>query len=729
MRRSQLLALLFALIALAGCARTHEAREARTTYNAALDLRENEHWDAAVRGFTEARAEAGVDDELRFRAAFELGNTLVAWADVASAEGDAESAAGRLRQAVAWFGDAARLRPDDESVRNNLEVAVTRLRQMGDKLTEGERSLAARLDRALADQRRLRDQLRQLDAAIAAGAIEPAGVESAAVALETAQRTLNADIGVAGDLAAGERRTIEDIPEKERTDPQRARQAQLAALIGHLDRARGAGGDVRSAVRRQLVSRAVDRSEAAVTSLVRAREQLLDPGQLIRGLLADQGLLSRETRVIAALRSGAIELSDEAAGSPEPPPHLSPERLAARQGQLGERAGELAARLGAVIAASEQPEDDSRELLAKATPFVKAAVAAMGQAGEQLGAGGIDDAVERQGEALINLARALEYFADVRGLVELTWAEQKKLIENLTGAGSRDAITESLTLNRERLERLSILFARERQAAETEAGDDEEAKKAIAARFETAERHRAAALEALAGVEKAGLEPARRALDEIEALRRLFFSIVEHLKDLHRRQSATRDRTAEAQNTPDAERAPVLGEIASAQSEHLALGSQLAEALAVQADQAAKQQGQADAGERLAAAADEVRQGSARMESAATRLADAGSNAATESVDLEPPLEDQAAAIEHLARAIAILEPPKEDQQKKDQKEQEQKEQQDQQQPQQQDQPQPSQQELSQSEVDRRLRAIRERETERRRRREGSERIDVEKDW
>lgn len=711
------------------CAHPEQAREARTTYNAALDLRENQHWDAAVRAFTEARAGAGADGELRFRAALELGSTLVAWADVASAAGDVEAAAGRLRQAVTWFGDAARLRPEDATARNNLEVAVTRLRQLGDQLTAGKRSLAARLDRALADQRRVRDQLRQLDAALAGGAIEPAAVDAASEALETAQRTLNADTGVVGDLAAAERSSIEGVADADRDDRQRARLAQLAALVGHVDRGRAAGGAVRAAIRKALVSRAVDRSEAAVVALVRAREQLLDPGQLIRGLIGDQDLLARESRVVATLRSGAIQL--EATGEPpEAPPHLLPARLGARQTGLAERAGELSARLGAVSASGDSPDGDARQLLARASPFVTAAVAAMKQAAEHLSAEALEQAVERQREALVNLARALEYFADVRGLIELTWAEQKQLVERLeSDKPDRHEIAEALTLNRERLERLSILLARERQAAEAEAKKNEagaEATQAIAARFDGAERHRTAALAALAQVESKGLDPARAALAELEELRRLFFSVVEHLKDLHRRQTATRDRTSAAQNAADDQRAPVLGEIAAAQAEHFGMGSQIAAALAAQADQASKApaQGQADAGERLAAAADEVRQGSARMESAAAKLGEASANAATESVDLEPPLADQAAAIEHLAKAIAILEPPKQ-QKKKDQKQQQDQPQQDQQQ----QESEPGEQDLSQSEVEKRLRAIREREADRRRQRSRSRRVTVEKDW
>jgi hypothetical protein len=709
--------LLIAAIA-AGCGRTDAAPDARTTYNAGLDLRENQHFEAAVRSFTEARAGAAGDGELRYRAAFELAGTLVAWAEVALADQDAEAAASRLQQAVAWYGDAARLRPDDPAARNNLQVAVTRLRALRDQLTAGNRALDKRLERVLADQRRIRDQLRQLDAALSAGEIEPAALDATTTALATTQRTLNAEVSAVGDLAAGERAEIEGDDQKQ------ARVAQLSALLTHLDAARGAGGEVRTAIRRSLVPRAADRAEAAVNALVRAADQLLDPAALIRGLLGDQGLLARETRVIAALRSGQIELGDSGA-APEPPPHLAPGRLAARQAAIAERTGELAARLGAVASAGEA---DAAPGLA--SPFVSAAVAAMRRATESLG-GDVTAAVEPQGEAMINLARALEYFANARGLIELTFAEQKQVVDRLGGddrsAETREAIARGLALNRERLERLAVLLDAERESASKQLGDeksgDEEARAAIAARFEAAERHRTAALARVTEAEKAGIEPARAALADLEELRRLFFSVVEHLKDLHRRQGETRDRTAAAQGSADDERVAVLGEIAAAQAEHLGLGREIAEALARQADEAQEP----GAGDKLGAAADEVRQGAARMESAATRLSEAANESAAMSIDLEPPLADQAAAIDHLARAIEILEPPKQ----KDQQQQQEQEQQQQQQQQQQDQQQPQQgdQDLSQSEVEKRLRAIREREAERRRRRSEPRRVEVDRDW
>ena len=88
-------------------------------------------------------------------------------------------------------------------------------------------------------------------------------------------------------------------------------------------------------------------------------------------------------------------------------------------------------------------------------------------------------------------------------------------------------------------------------------------------------------------------------------------------------------------------------------------------------------------------------------------------SASAEAADLEPTLEHQLAAMEHLENAIHLLEPPS--QQPQDEQEQQQ---------------QPEEQ-ISQRQAERRLQEIREREAERQRRREQqrTERDPVEKDW
>ena len=108
--------------------------------------------------------------------------------------------------------------------------------------------------------------------------------------------------------------------------------------------------------------------------------------------------------------------------------------------------------------------------------------------------------------------------------------------------------------------------------------------------------------------------------------------------------------------------------------------------------------------------------------------------------DLAPPLDDQLLALEHIEKAILLLQPPKQDDQQKNQDggDQDQDQDQDQNQDQDQDQNQDQNQDGKQgeqrpqagSDLDDRLRALRENEANRRRDRERKPRTGgVEKDW
>ena len=108
--------------------------------------------------------------------------------------------------------------------------------------------------------------------------------------------------------------------------------------------------------------------------------------------------------------------------------------------------------------------------------------------------------------------------------------------------------------NRERLGRMEAML-RDNLAQTSQEGDDGAAEE----RLELAETLRMETLEALDTVSEAlayGGEadgPARLALERLEALRRLFFSIVEHLEELLAEQTDTHDQTATVQVEPDSE--------------------------------------------------------------------------------------------------------------------------------------------------------------------------------
>jgi hypothetical protein len=136
-------------------------------------------------------------------------------------------------------------------------------------------------------------------------------------------------------------------------------------------------------------------------------------------------------------------------------------------------------------------------------------------------------------------------------------------------------------------------------------------------------------------------------------------------------------------------RAPKLPGLAARQDQHGQLAKAITDALAAQADAAAKAQEpqQQQQGKAMAAAADEVRLAQNDMGDA-KRVLDKAVSETTQSHNLEPVTKSQASALEHLMNALKLLQPPqeqKQDDQKKQDKKQDQdkdkdKQQQDQQQ-------------------------------------------------
>jgi len=742
-----------------------ETLSPRTRYNRGLrSFTDGEHEQAAEL-FLAARDEAGTDRELRFRAAFNLGLALAAQADAATEEAP-QRAIDTLRQAAAWFRDSVRLRPEDEDARINLEVVLRRIQVLADQLNQGANRLEARLDRLIDDQRGLRDRVRTLLGRIeeAGAGAEPTGFTDEFEVLATSERTLQADAGVVSDLAAEELALIESMGEEERGEQDRIRQVQLTNLDLYLQQARQSLSDSRRLLRRLEGDRAQRRAGAALEELKRAREQLLDPIAVMKGMVEDETVLAMHTQALAGFRQGRVRI-DAAAEPAAAPPWLVGELLAEQQLQVIARGQELLERLragvtnaadGASSAAEVSPEDE-RFLTAvgEAIPHVEAADLAMQAASNLLPAEDLAGALRRESEALTELLRAIERFAGVRQLIELAHADQSTSVALLTPPGEQGAPAEELSTeertdrlreatarNQERMTRLEALLAEERatkeqgaapQAAPGQAAPDSEAAaqqaEAVRERYERAEELRELAVEELARLAQAieqspgsARTPAVAASTHIEDLRRLFFSIVEHLEELHRNQTQTHDETASATESEGAEdRLFTLGPLTERQARHRDLGGALTEALAAQAAAAAAESDpQAGAGgDALVEATGEVRSATGQMHDAADLLAEASvDDGYAMSYDLGPTLEHQQLAMEHLENAIRLLKPHSD---------------QPQQQQQQQQQPQAGEEEqqVTQRQAERRLQAIRDREAERQRRRERQQASSepVEKDW
>src|SRR5206468_4583865 len=135
---------------------------------------------------------------------------------------------------------------------------------------------------------------------------------------------------------------------------------------------------------------------------------------------------------------------------------------------------------------------------------------------------------------------------------------------------------------------------------------------------------------------------------KLDELRRLFFTVIEHLKDLIRQQGETRDQTSQANGEDDFTRGPKLPTLASREDGHAQLAKAITDALAKQADAASKQPPQQGApdGKTLTAAADEVRLAQNDMTDAKTAIVKAQAST-TQTLSLKPSIDSQAKALGH----------------------------------------------------------------------------------
>ena len=760
---------------------------ARGRYNLGLARFGEGNYEEAATEFLAARDDAGPDPELRYRAAFNLGLSLAAQAGFGEplVEPDPDSpleappppspsepplAPERiietLRQSAAWFNDAVRLAPPgDDDARINLELVSKWILQLADQLNEGDR-LASRLDRLIDDQRGIRDQVRGLlgEVANAGAGAEPVGFATDFEALAARERALMAEVSDCVDLAAEERLFIEQMPEDERSPDQQGRAYQLAALTDYLERARQSLSDARRRLRRLEGERAHRRADAALAELKRAREQLWDPVEVLQAAARDQQELIGHTSVLAAFDRESLLLEYTI------PAWLTYKHLVDRQGDIGARTGGILGRFEAVAATDpavleETAKPGAHGILAAAiaaVPILDDGLAAMREAIAALDSGAAPAGLAEEEKALAALSEAIELFADIKTLINLAYDDQR-LVVGLLGPGGdstesdgdtvddADAITRLVVKNAGRLARLETLLAQEAKSAAAaigaEGGDEDvaAARQASDQHYQSAETARRRAAEGMVeladhvmrGSAAAARTQAAETLEDLDQLRRLFFSIAEHLAALLDEQGDTHDETATLQVESSADLgdafAPSIGAAAQRQRGHARLADQLAAALARHSDAQGSSSASASApaptvdpgaGERFAKATEEVRKGAGRMTSAAASLADAAERATSMSPELEPALADQRAAMEHLENALRELVPPQQQQQQQQQQGEEQ-------QQGDQAQPQPSEDEqMSQRQALKRLQAIRDREAERQRgQRDRGQHEPVEKDW
>jgi len=768
------------------------SEDPRDAYNDGLEALEAGELDDAERLLEHARGHARSDGEARFRATYNL-----AWVDVERAsrnlESEPEQALADLERAADWLREAIALRPDDDASRRNLEIVLQRALVLADSLAEREpRDIEARLDALIEGQRGAAASIRQLSEVVqrAAGVDGDPNVTEAMrpqfkrVALE--ERTLLGDARALSDMAGAELDSLEGRADEELGPEEQMRRAQLAGLLHYLHRGRERMGQARSQLRQRRAERAYRRAATALSELKRARDQLLDPVKTLDGILADGGQLHAETRALMAAgmlsMKGPIQsplqnpLQNDAPAN-EAPAWLTAPYLAEAQSSVAERIGELDARLRAGLEQPPQQEDPEQaallEKVAAAEPLVASAQQHAGRAVEHLNAEALTEGLEAQTEALTALADARERFLDLRGLIELAYTDERR-IEALLASEDDAAVVEygSALLafqerNIARVERLAPMLEETRFQAEAERANLDAAAAAARAeadtqRFDMADGLLALTESAMRGAGESlgdlakgadALADGRRrvatAVRGLEHLRRLFFSIVEHIRDAARQQVELGDATEEAfaLAAEDTESLATRSGPVTARQGELASGTEsLAQALHEQSladpaeflgpEVAADEEAARQASEKLIRASELVLAASDEMKAAADGLG-------AEAPALEGIRERQTEAVQRLAEALEILQPPQEqgdqDQEQQEQdgeqqgeQQQEEQQQQQQEQGQGQSQPQPAEEQAGAGDPSQMLQAVRDREAERHRRsgeqgRRGYE--PVEKDW
>ena len=247
------------------------------------------------------------------------------------------------------------------------------------------------------------------------------------------------------------------------------------------------------------------------------------------------------------------------------------------------------------------------------------------------------------------------------------------------------------------------------------------------------------------------------AKEKLIELRRLFFSVIEHLRETARRQAALNDDTeqqagiqAEASNEPI--NAPAVEKLAATQKELQQVSTQISQALLEQAQQQAQAAaGGNPAGENATSHsqgpdADTVEQASGLVAQAADRMNHAADQLSAPSPELAEARTPQNESLEFLIEALRLLQPPDQNQSEPNQSQQNQpqpnsgQDESDQEESNQEDQQgasedqQREEQNQSQPQMDpsRLLQAVRDREASRQRDRKHRNRatsLPVEKDW
>lgn len=721
---------------------TDKDDDPRHIYNDGLVALNEGRYDDATETLFDARDLARSDVKLRQFASYNLALSYAKKGMQVEGE-NPEDASTQYEHAVTWFRDALQLNPDDQEARRNLEVVLKRIQLLADQLNAGKNGLESRLERLLDDTRTLRDQTRNLKVQLDAG--KPvAALKSNFDQLAVEVRSLQAQASTTIQLSSNELSNIEAKAEDQRSDEEKMRAAQLGALSFHLEQGRDQIADARRVLRRTDIEKSLDRLDRAVRTIHRAREQLQDPLVVLQSLAQEEGQLTEQTSALLAQKNPGLFLSQEQQ-PPQLPSWFDATLLSSEQGNIHERTDEILQRFSFSISQDDEPKEEqdpqAAEFLAlveDAVPPLANTVVFMKSAQDALLDDDLSNAIQQEYRAQQELAKAIERFADAKNLIELAYQTQQGLVMLVTppkeGEGlpvelsaeqRLEAVSKALEENISRVKRLEGALRREKEkqlqqvSPQEEGSEEADPKENIEALFTRAEELRGSvgtsleAMETSIQNEEPVLEHAQKAQEDLQQLRVLFFSVVEHLKQLLEDEGTLRDETSALISGEYDRMIDGLGLTLSEQQEYMQRAEAIAQVLQQQADMAAQSQDQQaqQQAEALAEAYAHTSTAQTAMSDAIELLTQVQQEEGGVSHDPQPALDFQQEAMESLMAAVQALQPP---QQNPDQGEDEQ----------------DQQEQMSKQQAERRLEAAKEREAERaKKRQEASGTVPVEKDW
>ena len=552
-------------------------------------------------------------------------------------------------------------------------------------------------------------------------------------------------------------------------------------------------GQARSQLRRKQAVRAHRRAAAGLSHLKRAREQLQNPVEILDGLVGDASRVALETRALAAAAASLpLGVAGANPGRAGHPVRLDVEYLVESQDEVAQRSAELEAKLLAGLESGPAPEEPEQALflerLRAAQPHIARATEDLVEGSLALREERLIEAGQRQVSAVDALAEAREQFLDLKGLIDVAHTDESRIAGVLDPqeTPSENDLREFAptlgalqTRNLERVQRMARMVEqmhRELDGAtppgegSDATGEDPEAERQ---RLKLAEGILALTESSMTGASESLVRLAQEAsaheeawqgvssaIDGLSALQRIFFTLIEHLRDAGRQQLELGDETEIAPGLGDEEAGPEAQRLASQQQSLAEFTESLATALHEQSfaepaqlvgpeaatDPAAVEAATeklVKASEFVLAAADAMLAAAAGMdestdgeepsadEAAEVDNAQAPGTTGAESTRLERGKirELQDVAVHNIQEALATLEPPGEEPQQED-------EEQGDSQPQEQQQPGEGESEPEESEADsdpgQLLQSVRDREAERhrqKRERNASGYAPVDKDW